>query len=125
MKRCVEDIIMDIPVFYDQTPKEKIAEEILRRDGETVLLSDKTNFSKSYFLCRLRIDPKDKEHYFVQLPLGNSEKAKAFELKLKYENLIGLKVKTEYGPMLASKKYKIMLKSLNHNAVQITGLSRP
>ncbi|HIH39814.1 TPA: hypothetical protein HA219_03795 [Candidatus Woesearchaeota archaeon] len=111
MKRCVEDIIMDIPVFYDQTPKEKIAEEILRRDGETVLLSDKTNFSKSYFLCRLRIDPKDKEHYFVQLPLGNSEKAKAFELKLKYENLIGLKVKTEHGPMLASKKYKIMLKS--------------
>jgi len=52
MKRCVEDIIMDIPVFYDQTPKEKIAEEILRRDGETVLLSDKTNFSKSYFLKR-------------------------------------------------------------------------
>ena len=98
---------MDVPVFYDEIPRDRIKEEILKRNGETVLLADKINFSGSYFLCRLRIDSNDKVHYFAQMPIGGSEKSKALEMRLDYSNLKELKVKTQYTPTLMSRKYKL------------------
>jgi len=98
---------MDIPIFFDEIPKENINKELLKRNGETVLLADNGRFTKSYFLCRIKIDPKDKNSYFVQMPLGDS-KNEAHELKLDYDDLVGLKVRTIGGPILISKKYKLI-----------------
>lgn len=108
MKKDIEEIIFDIPLFYEEIPIEKAVSEIIKRNGETVLLADEDNFAKSFFLCQIRIDPKDKTWYFVRMLLDNSKKA--WEMRLKYENLIGLKVKAEYSPHIYSEKYKMLSK---------------
>ncbi len=112
----IEEIVLDVPIFYDEIPKETINKEKKKRqfmlniNGETAMLTDKLNFSGAYFLCRLKIDPTDKKYYSVQVPLGDAEKVKAIEVKLKYENLTGLKIKAEYSPNIISRKYRVVSK---------------
>ena len=108
MKHPLEKVVMDIPVFYDEVPKEKFIEEIKKRNGETVLLADRNNFSGSFTLCKIKIDPSNRDYYLAQIPIGDSEKGKALEIKLKYENILGLKVKTKYGPSTISRVYRVM-----------------